>query len=87
MTCQYKDVFGKPGEGVHSYRVSNIAAVDLALTIGVAKLTADYFETTFLWSLFIWIIASIFFHWLFCVETTLTKKVLCVDSTQDKFVK
>ena len=27
--CQYKDIFGKPGEGAHSYRVANVAVVDV----------------------------------------------------------
>ena len=31
--CKYKDLFGKPGEGVHSYRIFNIAIVDVILTI------------------------------------------------------
>ena len=30
---QYKDIFGKPNEGVHSYRLFDVAIVDLLLTI------------------------------------------------------
>lgn len=28
-----KDIFGKPREGIHSYRIHNIAVVDVVLTI------------------------------------------------------
>ena len=28
MFCEYKDIFGKVGEGVHSYRIFNIAIVN-----------------------------------------------------------
>ena len=33
MLCQYKDIFGKVGEGIHSYRFFNIAIADVLLTI------------------------------------------------------
>jgi hypothetical protein len=33
MLCQYKDILGKPGKGIHSYRIFNIAIVDVLLTI------------------------------------------------------
>ena len=31
--CKYKDIFGKPNDGVHSIRFLNIAIVDLLMTI------------------------------------------------------
>ena len=33
MLCQYKDALGEVGKGVHSYRIFNIAIVDVLLTI------------------------------------------------------
>ena len=33
MTCKYKESLGKLGEGVHSYRIFNIAIVDVFFTI------------------------------------------------------
>lgn len=33
---KYSDVLGKPGEGVHRFRVSGLAAVDLAGTAAIA---------------------------------------------------
>ena len=38
MLCKYKDIFGKVGEGLHSYRLFNIAIVDVISTIFVAYL-------------------------------------------------
>lgn len=31
--CKYKDILGRPNEGVHSFRIFNIAIVDVLLTI------------------------------------------------------
>lgn len=36
MFCQYKDIFGKVNEGVHSIRIINIAIVDVILTLVLA---------------------------------------------------
>ena len=33
MLCKYKDILGKVGQGVHSYRLFGIAIVDVLLTI------------------------------------------------------
>jgi di/tricarboxylate transporter len=45
---QYKDTFGKPGEGVHSYRISNVAVVDLGLTAVTSYAIAKSFDWNFL---------------------------------------
>jgi hypothetical protein len=34
--CKYKDIFGKPGTGVHAHRVFGLASVDVALTVLLA---------------------------------------------------
>ena len=31
--CKYKNYFGEPGKGVHSYRIFNIAIVDVVMTL------------------------------------------------------
>jgi len=33
LLCKYKDIFGKPNEGVHPYRFLNLALVDIIVTI------------------------------------------------------
>ena len=38
LLSEYKDIFGAPNTGVHSYRLFDVAIIDLALTIAVAYL-------------------------------------------------
>ena len=71
--CKYKDIFGKPKEGVHSYRLLNIAIIDTILTIIIGYLISKYFKIKFIYILIILFILSIIVHKIFCVETTLTK--------------
>ena len=33
MNCILKNLFGKPNEGLHSYRLNDVAIVDYVLTI------------------------------------------------------
>ena len=42
VLCEFKDIFGKPGEGVHSIRIANFAIIDILLTIGVSWFVAKY---------------------------------------------
>jgi len=44
--CKYKDFFGKPKEGAHKHRFMNIAFIDVALTILLAKFIQYYFYTS-----------------------------------------
>lgn len=73
--CQYRHIFGKEGEGVHSFRILNVAIVDLGLTIIGAKVISDYYDFSFIKTILILLVSSIFIHKLFCVETTLTKLI------------
>jgi hypothetical protein len=74
MLCQYKDILGKPGQGIHSYRIFNIAYVDVLFTIIGAYIIylflpkINYF--VILISLFI---LGIILHKIFCVRTTIDK--------------
>jgi fatty acid desaturase len=73
--CQYRHIFGKENEGAHSYRIWNIAIVDLLLTIIGALGLSIYFKQPF-WLIFVIImIIGLVLHRLFCVRTTLTKMV------------
>ena len=40
--CKYKDIFGKPGEGAHQYRIFDIAIVDTVLTVLLAFVIAYF---------------------------------------------
>jgi hypothetical protein len=71
--CKYRDIFGKVGTGVHSFRFLNIAIVDTLLTLAAAYVINSYLQSNLLIIFFILIVLSIVIHKAFCVETTLTK--------------
>jgi hypothetical protein len=76
--CSYRAIFGAPNTGAHSYRVFNLAIVDLLLTIAVVLLIGwmrGWNTKTSMLAILLTLIASIFIHRLFCVNTTLTKAV------------
>ena len=39
---KYKDILGRPNEGVHSFRIFNIAIVDVLLTILAAYILSIF---------------------------------------------
>ena len=71
--CQYRNIFGKPGEGVHSYRIFNIAIVDLGLTLLVAFGLSLVLKKPFALISSILLILGVVLHRLFCVRTTVDK--------------
>jgi len=74
MFCQYKDLFGKVGEGVHSYRVLNIAIVDVLLTVLLAYIIQFFTPKYNFWFILICLfVLGIFLHRIFCVRTTVDK--------------
>ena len=74
MPCPYKDSLGKVGEGIHSYRVFDVAIVDVIFTvIGAAiihYLMPQYRFIVILTALFA---TGIVLHHIFCVRTTVDK--------------
>jgi len=74
MLCPYKDIFGKVGEGVHSYRVANIAIVDVMMTIvGAFILHFLYPKYSVLSIAIVLFLLGIILHRLFCVRTTIDR--------------
>lgn len=71
--CKYKNILGVPGKGVHSYRIFNIAIVDVLLTLILAYIISYIFKKSFFWVSVILFILGIFLHRLFCVRTTVDK--------------
>ncbi len=71
--CEYKDILGKPGKGVHSYRIFNIAIVDVLLTILAGYLISYFLNINFILSLIGMFILGIISHRIFCVRTTVDK--------------
>jgi hypothetical protein len=73
--CRYKDIFGRPREGAHAYRIFDIAVVDVVATVIVAFVIARVFSVAFWKSLVGLFIAGIISHRVFCVRTTVDKWV------------
>ena len=73
MLCQYKDIFGKVGEGAHSYRIANIAIIDTVLTILFAYFIHLATGYRFMYTLVGLFLIGIVLHHLFCVRTTVDK--------------
>ena len=71
--CKYKDVLGKPNEGVHKYRIFNIAIVDFVMTIIGAWIISWIFKSNFFATLLILFLLGIILHKIFCVRTTIDK--------------
>jgi hypothetical protein len=73
--CQYKDLFGRPREGAHAYRLFDVAVVDVVATIVVAFIIARVFGFVFWKSLVTLFLLGIISHRIFCVETTVDKLI------------
>ena len=71
--CQYKELFGKPGEGIHKYRIFDIAIVDTVIVVICALFVAWILKTPFLYTLVCIFILGIIVHRAFCVRTGLDK--------------
>jgi hypothetical protein len=76
MSCpfaKHSEIFGKPNEGVHSYRLFDIAVVDLLATALVSGAISFTFNKNFIVILLILLLLGIIFHRLFCVKTSIDK--------------
>jgi uncharacterized protein YqhQ len=71
--CPYRNMFGATSNGVHSYRLLNIAVVDVVFTVLAAYIISIYTKYTFVTASFSLFALGIFFHYIFCVETTVAK--------------
>jgi hypothetical protein len=71
--CPYKYIFGKPTEGAHSYRIFNIAIIDVICTIIGAYFISKYWNIDIKEITIVLFLLGIIIHRLFCVETTIDK--------------
>lgn len=71
--CKYKNMFGEPGTGAHSYRFWNIAVVDVILTILAGVILSWITGMTRVYSIITMFVLGIIAHRLFCVRTTVDK--------------
>jgi len=68
--CPYKNIFGAVGTGPHSYRLFNIAVVDVVATLIGAWLLSYSLDVPFWWMATFLFLLGIFLHRAFCVRTT-----------------
>ncbi len=74
MLCQYSEMLGKPKEGLHSYRIFDIAVVDVILTfIGAYILYLSFGRWPYYYYLIFLFLLGIILHRIFCVRTTIDK--------------
>lgn len=73
--CKYKNYFGEPGKGVHSYRIFNIAIVDVVMTLIGALIISYLSGIKFIWTALGLFLVGILLHRVFCVRTTLDKAI------------
>jgi hypothetical protein len=74
MFCEYKDVLGQVGTGIHAYRIFDIAIVDVLFTIlGAYIIHLLIPEYDFVYILIFLFLLGIILHRIFCVRTTIDK--------------
>jgi hypothetical protein len=71
--CKYKNILGVPGQGPHSYRIFNIAIVDVLLTLILAYIISYIYKISFVKTSTTLFILGILLHRVFCVRTTIDK--------------
>lgn len=71
--CPYKYIFGKVNQGIHSYRLFDLAIADIVFTILGALGISKYFNLDFSQILISLFLLGIILHRIFCVDTTIDK--------------
>ena len=71
----FKNIFGKPGEGIHKYRLFGVAAADLMLTIFISVLISIAFNWNIILVFAVAMSAGIAAHRAFRVNTALNMKI------------
>ena len=71
--CKYKKLFGEPKKGIHSYRILDIAVMDVIQTIIGAAIFAKLTGWDFWYVLIGLFLLGIVLHKLMCVDTTINK--------------
>jgi len=78
--CKYRNALGKPGQGIHSFRIFNIAVADVVLTFIGAYFISWVTNIKYVYSLLGFFLLGIVLHKLFCVRTTIDKLLFPVNN-------
>jgi hypothetical protein len=71
--CKYKNALGIPNNGIHSYRLFDVAIIDVIMTIIASLLISYYYKYSFIYTILFLFILGILLHRIFCVRTTVDK--------------
>jgi len=77
--CPYKNAFGELNTGIHSYRILDIAILDVLVVVVLVWFPAKFFDLDFYTSLIAAFLVGIIVHRLFCVKTTVDKYIFGDD--------
>ena len=75
MFCQYRELLGRPREGLHAYRFYDFAIVDIMLTFLGAWIISYFTKWPYHYTLPSLFLTGIVLHRLFCVQTTLDRLI------------
>lgn len=70
---KYREIFGRPKEGIHRFRFMGIAIVDFIMTVAGAIFLSWFFNWPLLYCLAAVFFVAILVHRLFGVRTTIDK--------------
>ena len=74
--CRYNKIFGETNKGLHSYRIYDIAIIDVFLTFLLAYVIHIYNKQySFVKISLILFVLGIVLHRMFCVKTTVDKLI------------
>lgn len=73
MLCEYKDIFGVAGQGVHSTRLLDVALFDYLGTIMLAVIVSKFTKLPLVLSTILMFVLGLVLHWVFCVPTSALK--------------
>lgn len=71
--CKYSEYLGLPNQGIHSYRLFDVAIIDVIFTVIAAYFLARLFDRSFILCLVVLFIIGIVFHRVFCVRTKIDR--------------
>lgn len=71
--CKYKDALGKPGTGIHSFRIGGISVGDTLIVFLICIIISYIFKYSLLITTIGIFLLGIIVHRFFCVRTTVDK--------------
>lgn len=71
--CKYKNIFGEPNKGLHSYRILDIAIIDVIFTFLGAYILSIMYKIPLMYTCAALFLSGIIAHRLFCVRTKIDR--------------